>query len=418
MILIIPIVAAMGTAVGAAVGAAIAHSAGAKDRESSKYHKEVADKLDADYKKLQQKYNEYSDKSRKEMQALTEQHIKDEIEKDLLRIGINLQQYLLKLMVDIDEYPKQESLAAFKQAISQTNPVLANLNQNTIDVPKRYFDRNAKRSKIYQQLNVSYHLFQSTYFDPDKSKPFSKEEFNKLYFEDLGKQMCMAMLCIPAGEFLMGSSKDEVGRNDNEGPVHGEIVKDFFIGQFPVTQEQWENVMGFNPSEFINAKHPVERVTWHEAVDFCETLSKKTGRIYRLPTEVEWEYACRAGTSTPFSFGKYGSTDLLHFCGSNCNHSCEVGTFPPNIFGLHDMHGNVWEWCSDVWIANYVKRLSPSEIESSESFLSWNFGKRVIRGGSWKNKARLCRSAVRRGIRAFHSSSDIGFRVVCVNPGF
>jgi formylglycine-generating enzyme required for sulfatase activity len=191
------------------------------------------------------------------------------------------------------------------------------------------------------------------------------------------------------------------------------------MGKYEVTQEQWEAVMGNNPSYFKGAKLPVEQVTWNDAVQFCHKLSQKTGKTYRLPSEAEWEYACRAGTSTPFYFGETITPDLVNYPGNYPygaapnglyrEKTTDVGSFPPNAFGLYDMHGNVWEWCSDRYYDNY----NGAPTDGS----SWETGKndyRVVRGGSWTFKALTCRSAYRNYGSAGYSKSYLGFRVALV----
>ncbi len=166
----------------------------------------------------------------------------------------------------------------------------------------------------------------------------------------------MKLALIPAGTFLMGSPDSELGRCPDEGPQHEvTISRPFYLSIHPVTQREYQTVMGVNPACFManlfkrNPGHPVEQVSWDEAVDFCQRLSslaaeKHAGRVYRLPTEAEWEYACRAGTTTPFHFG----TSLFSIQANidyNRNRTTKVGSYPPNAWGLYDMHGNVWEWC-------------------------------------------------------------------------
>ncbi|WP_066379113.1 bifunctional serine/threonine-protein kinase/formylglycine-generating enzyme family protein [Anabaena sp. CA = ATCC 33047] len=249
------------------------------------------------------------------------------------------------------------------------------------------------------------------------------------YFrEDLGNGVVLDMVAIPGGKFLMGSPEDEEGRYDSESPQHNVTVKPFFMGKFPVTQAQWQAVAAFakvkidlkpDPSYFKGANLPVECVSWHHAVEFCARLSQKTGRIYRLPSEAEWEYACRAGTTTPYYFGDAITTDLANYNGNYTYGSApkgeyrqqttDVGKFPANSFGLFDMCGNIWEWCQDEWHLNYIK--APGDGSP------WLYGKnecRVLRGGSWDFYPGSCRSALRNRFNPGIDSSDNGFRVVCV----
>jgi formylglycine-generating enzyme required for sulfatase activity len=243
----------------------------------------------------------------------------------------------------------------------------------------------------------------------------------KFFTEDLGNNVTLEMVEIPAGSFKMGSPPGEKGRNENEGPQHTVNVPTFLMGRFAVTQEQYQQVMGKNPSYFKGAKRPVERVSWNDAVEFCKILSQKTERTYRLPSEAEWEYACRAGTTTPFHFGETLTTDLANYHGNYTYASApkgkyreqttEVGTFPPNAFGLYDMHGNVWEWCQDTWHDSY--KGAPVD---GRAWIDNNNNYRCLRGGSWNSNPRGCRSAYRydlsRAVRDY-IYLNIGFRVVC-----
>jgi len=194
------------------------------------------------------------------------------------------------------------------------------------------------------------------------------------------------------------------------------------MGRYAVTQAQYEAVIGKNPSNFKGAKRPVENVSWNDAQEFCKKLSQTTGRKYRLPSEAEWEYACRAGTTTPFHFGETITSALANYNGTYIYQSepegeyrsqtTNVGSFPPNAFGLYDMHGNVWEWCEDV----YHKTYEGAPTDGS----AWNVGedsdRRMLRGGSWNYFPRFCRSAARINYDAGERSNYFGFRVVCVAP--
>lgn len=243
--------------------------------------------------------------------------------------------------------------------------------------------------------------------------------------ENLGQGVTLELVAIPAGAFDMGSPKDEVGRYDREGPQHRVKVSAFWLGKVPVTQAQYQAVMGKNPSHFTEngANRPVEQVSWRDAVAFCEQLSQQTGKVYRLPSEAEWEYACRAGTMTPFYFGTTLTAELANYdasktyaqeaSGTYRQQTTPVGQFPPNAFGLYDLHGNVWEWCLDHWHENYQG--APT---NSDAWLSSDEGaRRVLRGGSWYGNPRNCRSANRIGDGPDLQYFLIGFRVACSLPG-
>ena len=236
---------------------------------------------------------------------------------------------------------------------------------------------------------------------------------------DLGNKVTMKLTLIPAGKFVMGSPKTEKGREGDEGPQrHVTISKAFYMGITEVTQSQYESVTGKNPScfKFKGSRNPVETVSWNQATAFCRALKKKTGRSVRLPTEAQWEYACRAGTRTRFSFGKEDK-DLAVYGWCNANSRSYSGGSPrpvgqkkPNAFGLYDMHGNVWEWCRDWYDEKFyanAKNVDPENTTKSSA--------RVLRGGSWDSNPRFCRAAHRyRRTADFRFSYD-GFRVVVVS---
>ena len=252
------------------------------------------------------------------------------------------------------------------------------------------------------------------------------------FVEKLGELLGLDMILIPAGTFLMGSPKDELDRNDDEGPQHDVRVSSFFMGRYPVTQAQWRFVAGLtqvnreldlDPSNFKGDEHPVERVFWHDAVEFCDRLAKHTGRPYRLPTEAEWEYACRAGTQTPFYFGKTLTTELANYNGNYTYNDGSKGEYREtttsvdhfgiaNAFGLCDMHGNVREWCQDHWHGSY----EGAPTDGSAWLSKDENASRVVRGGSWDGDPWYCRSACRHYNTPGSRTDDVGFRVVCSAP--
>ncbi|MFS0514158.1 SUMF1/EgtB/PvdO family nonheme iron enzyme [Nostoc sp. UIC 10607] len=239
----------------------------------------------------------------------------------------------------------------------------------------------------------------------------------------------LEIVAIPGGKFLMGSLENEPGRLDRESPQHLVTIQPFFMGKYPVTQSQWavvaalkevNNPLNPDPSRFKGANRPVERVSWYDAIEFCARLSKKTGKTYRLPSEAEWEYACRAGTTTPFYFSETITTDLANYDGNYTysagtkgeyrQQTTDVGKFPPNSFALFDMHGNIWEWCQDAWHENYNGAPTDGSAWISEN------DERLLRGGSWSGFPRFCRSA-NRYWRARGGRYDyVGFRVVVAAP--
>lgn len=262
----------------------------------------------------------------------------------------------------------------------------------------------------------------------------------QFFEEQLSEDASLEMMYIRGGRFLMGSPKDELGRRYNEGPQHWVTVPQFFMSKYPVTQAQWRAVASLEPieqgldpepSHFKSEQHPVECISWDDAMEFCDRLSQLTGRSYRLPSEAEWEYACRAGTTTPFHFGETITTDLANYCGTDreidgksylgsygqghpgiyreqTTAVDEFGVF--NAFGLSDMHGNVWEWCLDLWHKNYQG--APSN--GSDWVMGGEPDKRILRGGSFGDDPSNCRSASRSWFYPVKGYGDVGFRVACI----
>jgi formylglycine-generating enzyme required for sulfatase activity len=243
----------------------------------------------------------------------------------------------------------------------------------------------------------------------------------------LSNAIGLKLVLIPAGAFQMGASPDEAGRRENEEPRREvTLTHRFYLGVYPVTQEQYQRVVGKNPSRFGGGagggpEFPVDSVSWEEAAAFCRRLSelpaeKQAGRVYRLPTEAEWEYACRAGTTTTFCYGPALNAAQANFDGRfpyaggepgrSVGKTTRVGTYPANNFGLYDMHGDVWEWCADWLDALYYAR-GPRRDPPGPDAGSF----RVLRGGSWRNHAVTCRAAYRNGLGPQARDSAVGFRV-------
>ena len=249
---------------------------------------------------------------------------------------------------------------------------------------------------------------------------------------NVAKGLPLRMVLIPAGAFIMGSPEDEAEREDDEGPQHEVALSQFFMGRYPVTQAQWQAVAKLpqrereldpTPSKFKGENHPVEQVSWYEAVEFCDRLAQHTVRPYRLPSEAEWEYACRAGTTTPFYFGKTLTTEVANYRGEYTYADGPEGEYRKqttpvdhfgiaNAFGLSDMHGNVREWCQDHWRDNYQG--APAD---GSAWLSANENEyRLIRSGSWVSYPWNCRSAYRYLNLPGARFNGIGFRVCCSPP--
>ena len=254
------------------------------------------------------------------------------------------------------------------------------------------------------------------------------------YQERLADGVELTMVQIPAGSFLMGSPSVELGHSAREGPRHQVQLQGFFMGQTPITQAQWQVVAGWqklqrdlnsDPASFKGIHRPVESVLWEEAIEFCQRLSQRFGRTYTLPSEAQWEYACRAGTTTPFHFGATLTPDLANYDGNYTygdgpkgvyrQETTAVAGFPANPWGLYDMHGNVWEWCLDQWHNNYQG--APAD---GSAWLDWSVNKdnkRLLRGGSWLYRPRYCRSAFRGNSYPGGRYSSFGFRVCCLPQG-
>jgi len=229
------------------------------------------------------------------------------------------------------------------------------------------------------------------------------------FTEDIEGGIELEMITIYGGIFSMGSNDG----NSYEKPIHQVTVPAFSLGKYPITQEQYQAVIGKNPSGFKGAKLPVERVSWNDAMNFCQKLSQKTGKKYRLPSEAEWEYACRGGTQTKYCFGddKSRLKDYA-WCRDNSDSKTHpVGEKKPNAFGLYDMHGNVWEWCSDRWHDNYTH--APTDGSLWETNTGSNY--RVLRGGSWVNDTRSCCAANRSRSIAEGNNDNYSVRVACVS---
>lgn len=239
-------------------------------------------------------------------------------------------------------------------------------------------------------------FFEPSLPDLEKSATFILQRLTKPVYVKQSYEY--EMVFIKGGSFLMGSPGSEAERGDDERQ-HPVTVADFEMAKYPVTQAQWQAVMGSNPSHFKGADLPVENVSWLDAQEFIEKLNQKTGQSYRLPTEAEWEYACRAGTSTPFYTGTTVSTGQANYDGNfvygNGNKgrylekTTPVGSYPANPWGLYDMMGNVWEWTASLYVENYDG--SENKFSSKNDATS----RRVLRGGSWGDRPEGLRSAVR-----------------------
>ena len=337
-----------------------------------------------------------------------------------------------------------QALNEAKLYIQELNQKNQHLNQ-TIALLNLQIPQNALKSPAESTISIPPGNFQTFRFESVTvneegkiNKRFPGEV--KYVIENLGEGVNLELIYIPGGSFLMGTEKDQINqlckkyhtdRIKSEQPQHQVTVKPFLMAKYPLTQAQWKIIasrsdlkvnIDLDPeiSFYKGDNFPVERVSWHQATEYCLRLSLLTEKQYRLPSEAEWEYACRAGSTTPFYFGEAITTHLANFNGNYTYaatkkgiyraRTTEVGIFPPNVFGLYDLHGSVWEWCADSWHENYENAPTDGSIWLKEKKDS---GHKVLRGGSWYSGALGCRSAYR-----FNYASDdfydlIGFRPVC-----
>ena len=245
---------------------------------------------------------------------------------------------------------------------------------------------------------------ESTLGEKEKSRPSKAEQAADI--DEPIRQLQDNMVAIEGGQFHMGSTEKET-----EQPVHSVTLQDFEMSAMPVTQAQYAAVMGNNPSNFKGEDLPVESVSWRDAKEFCERLSKKTGRVYTLPSEAQWEYACRAGSTARYCFGDDESllADYAWYGKNSEGTTHPVGRKKPNGWGLYDMHGNVWEWCLDRWDEDYKNAPDDGRVRESDEGSD-----RVIRGGSWLDSAGICRCSYRFGGDPVGRYGYLGFRVVLV----
>jgi formylglycine-generating enzyme required for sulfatase activity len=288
-------------------------------------------------------------------------------------------------------------------------------------------------SQLLPTLNALPPLHRLTFevINVDRSGKRGKEAIAQVsaFKEWLNPDTSLEMIYLPGGSFVMGASREEKGALPQELPGHEVQISPFALGQLTITQAQWRIVAQFpkinrelnlDPSHFKGDNHPVEQIAWYDALEFCDRLSRHSGRQYRLPSEAEWEYACRAQTTTPFHFGETLTGDLANYVATRVyreespsayqQSSCPVGSYPPNAFGLFDMHGNIWEWCADHWHPSYEN--APTQ---GVAWLSANSNEfRVLRGGSWDFYPEQCRSAYRYYYNPnFSQINQFGLRVAC-----
>lgn len=373
---------------------------------------DIAEAIEAEvlkpFRDYQRKLNEYRDvlaECLEDGPALDRDHL------------VDLKDYQKYLgLKDKDVHPIERALAGqvlrleMQPAVSQPNPV----EQSVITViAKQPHTFSFETVRVNEQGSVIETI-------PGKAKCFT---------ETLGNGITLDMVRIPEGKFLMGAAESEEEVSDDERPQHEVTVPTFWMGKYVVTQEQWRAVAALqklernlkhDPAHFEGVRHPVECITWGDAVEFCKRLSQRSEQKYSLPSEAQWEYACRAGSITPFHCGLTITTDLVNYAGNNIygnaakgefrHQTTEVGSFPPNSFGLYDMHGNVWEWCLDDWHHSYRGAPFNGGVWKSSGTT------KVVRGGSWFHTPRNCRSTTRFSGRPVARNCYLGFRVCCAAP--
>jgi formylglycine-generating enzyme required for sulfatase activity len=274
-------------------------------------------------------------------------------------------------------------------------------------------------------LGLRAFAFEVATFDENGRQTQRRRAHAQQFGEDLGNGTILEMVQIPGGSFLMGAPESETGSLPAERPQHRVTVPGFFLGKHAVTIEQWLALMGALPPRMqtldaafmASGRQPVVRVSWDDADGFCTQLSRIAGRDYRLPSEAEWEYACRAGTTGPFAFGETITPEVANYDGEPSGAVAAAGnraTMPigslgfANGFGLFEMHGNVWEWCQDIWHSDY----NGAPTDGSAWRVGGDERTRMLRGGAWAAAAHFCRAAARSlagepSVR----SRKIGFRV-------
>ena len=317
-------------------------------------------------------------------------------------------------------WQKQELKAYLREFVNRNCPVIPVLLSDTPEKPQlplflrgltwvdfRTSDPDPMNQLIWGITGKKPQLTNSSPSSPASQSPLLSVPLSpQILTETLPENIKLEMVKILAGSFTMGS--DEY---DGEKPKHQVKLQEFYLGKYPVTQEQYQAIMGNNPSRFQdNPKNPVENVSWDDVQAFCQKLNDKTKKNYRLPSEAEWEYACRAGTQTRYYFGddEKLSGEYAWYYGNSGSKTHPVGQKKPNNWGLYDMSGNVWEWCEDYWHENYEN--APKDGGSwNENSSQANF--RMLRGGSWKDIPRGCRSANRFTASADDYYYTVGFRL-------
>ena len=333
------------------------------------------------------------------------------------------------IRADMDAIASLERIAIKQASLPKTTETLGSDSERTESIANASSEIVATESihqKEAKNLTLLTFFFEVITVDEQGQKIGRETKQAEYKRETLAAGVDLEMVPIPGGTFLMGSAEGE--GKDSERPQHSVTLEPFWMGKYPVTQAQWraiaslpkiEHDLNPEPSQFAVSSRPVEQVSWIDAVEFCRRLSQKSGHEYRLPSEAEWEYACRARTTTPFHFGATLTAELANYDatatyengprGTYREQTTTLGSFPANAFGLYDLHGNVFEWCSDHWHESYVSAPTNGSVWLSPT----KNARRIIRGGSWSYFPWYCRSASRFSDSPINRLNDVGFRVSC-----
>ncbi len=360
------------------------------------------------------------------------QYLKDWLDlfKEKQKLSQSQYETLDDLPTDISDIPP-ENLAIFNAIVNNDETIVQRVSSNVAPPTITNREKNYPNIEKYtfETIEIEEKKGFFSLFPKQKKKTNTSE--GQFFVEYLGTGVNLEMIFIPAGTMMMGGNKNEKGKDKNENPQHLVNLKSFYISKYPITQKQWRIVSRFpkitrnlkqKPSFFRGDNLPVERISWLDTQEFSKRISKYSGRTYRLPTESEWEYACRGNTTTAFFFGETMTPEFANYDQSsntrnnqqnlktNTKKTTSVDNYYPNPFGIYDCHGNVWEWCEDNYVDNYLSH----PIDGSAYYAPNDNPERVVRGGSWSLPAYYSRSSRRNGYITDSTYNFIGMRIVCV----